>query len=360
MRTIEKFEVKEFGAVGQKYVEENKDRIHQCIAKVFTNKNLLKKLDLINWPLGKHKDRSIEAVKTLIYLFNKLYLTFANCTEKKLLCLYCDAIDKFLVLLNLAASACFNVESLDVLKNIIGDLGVIQSLAICKCSRHLSEGGEIIEKEENDEVGGEVEVEMEASEEQKGDDELSRISAFSKFSKISSTGVDPNSSYATMIPIIKHIMDRIDTVQKYVDEGSGKQAKQSVMQDMDAQNVSTKTLDSTSTEILTKNPPLTLVIQHTNQLCSCVVCKKTLNTTLPPQLKNPTNCSVVSLDKEIEMVSVICLACTKKISLVNSLPKIDGLSQQISLADVISSIESITEECPPDKKYCTGETNNQP
>ncbi|AYV83664.1 MAG: hypothetical protein Hyperionvirus9_81 [Hyperionvirus sp.] len=277
MRANGKSEIKELGVMGQKFIEDNKERLHQCVGKVFTNKNLSRRLDLINWPVGKQKDRSLEAIKTLTYLFNKLYLTFANCTEAKLLCLYCDAIEKYQMLFRLAQGACFNVESLEILKVVMDNLDVIHGLGICKCERHY--------------VPPAVENELEDLDQMSKISGLSNItdkSRVSQFSQMSSTGVDPNSSFANMIPLIKHIMERIDSVQKYVDS-------EGVVQN----------------EVpLGATPHVRLILQSLNKLCCCMVCNKILNET-GPILNNQPNSVLISLESQVnkEMISVICLDC---------------------------------------------------
>jgi len=129
--------VNELAVKGQKFVETNYSKIKLCFNKVFTDKQLCKKLDLNNWPAGKKKDRGEETIKTLMYLFKKLYVTYANCNDKNLRCLYCDAIDKYIILVRLAYSASYNIETLEILRELLLKLTNIQKLGICKCKFHV-------------------------------------------------------------------------------------------------------------------------------------------------------------------------------------------------------------------------------
>lgn len=128
--------VNELANNGQKFIECNYTKIKLCFNKVFTDRDLCAKLDLNNWPVGKKKDRSDETMKTLIYLFKKLYQTYAKCNDINLHCLYCDAIDKYIFLVKLAYSACYDIKTLELLRNLLAKLSCIRKLSICKCKIH--------------------------------------------------------------------------------------------------------------------------------------------------------------------------------------------------------------------------------
>ena len=126
----------ELGRQGQKYINENYEKLCVGLHKVFKDKKLCKKLDLVHWPTGRHKDRSVEALKTLVYVFNKLYPTYKKSTDNISICLFAQAIEKYITLFKLAFKACYYFSTGDIIKKVIHMLVRIRNLKICKCRKH--------------------------------------------------------------------------------------------------------------------------------------------------------------------------------------------------------------------------------
>lgn len=129
--------VKSLEIKGQKMIQRDYIIIKSCLHKVFSDKNLNKKLDITNWPSGKNNDRADESIKTLLYLFKKIYSTYVNCNDKKLRCMYCNAIDKYIQLIKLAHRVCCNIKTLEIIRYLLSKLKIIQRLGICKCKLHI-------------------------------------------------------------------------------------------------------------------------------------------------------------------------------------------------------------------------------
>lgn len=129
--------VKELATKSVNLVELNYSQIKTCFDRVFSDKNLCRQLDLNNWPLGKNNNRAEETIKTLLYLFQKLYLTYTDCEDQLASCIYCDAINKYYSLIKLTQNICSDIQTLDLLKSLSSKLSKIQKLGICKCKLHI-------------------------------------------------------------------------------------------------------------------------------------------------------------------------------------------------------------------------------
>ena len=127
--------VSDLSVTGQNFIEYNYKKLKSCFKKVFADKRLCKKLDLNNWPEGKKNNRAKETIKTLKYLFKNLHATYKS-NDKKLRCSYCNAVNQYISLIKLAHNACFDVNTLDLLRDLLEKFLYIQKLDICKCKIH--------------------------------------------------------------------------------------------------------------------------------------------------------------------------------------------------------------------------------
>lgn len=283
---------------GQKLIDRHLNKLQLSILKVFTDKKLARKIDLVNWPPGKDKrktveeNRVIEAIKTLKYLFKKLDITIAQVNEKKLRCLYCDAIDKYITLIKLTYNACLDVVTSDILMNLLTKLFNIQSLELCKCSRHRTKASnQNVSVDEDSDDCDAHEICSQCHE------PLSPVRDSEQVT----------SSFSTMIPLINHMIEKLDKIGTVNQAGvHSAELKEPARVHGPISSVITVPSMTLPPQTELSAPCITVSTNSvTNKLCSCIKCNKILNNDLH---------TVQDLDlSNKNIVPVVCIECHQQI-----------------------------------------------